>query len=602
MNVSRRILIGLGLVIFAGTVWLYWPCVHGGFLAWRDDDEYLRQAVRLRGFTWDAVKWAFTETRPYYHPLARLSHVLDYQIWGTNAAGHHATSVVLHALNAALVFGFLWTLLGTVSLTINERFTLALGVVVVFAIHPLQVESVAWMAGRTQLLCTTFGIGCLWAYVVGARRWMVWGLFVLSVLSKPMAISFPFIMLAMDYYPLRRHERLGWRRLLGEKALLLALAVAVAVLTVIAQSREGGRASLKDVRLSQHVFLVFQTLAFYPWKLVWPAHLSPFYPLRADLSLDEWPVLASVLSVAIITALAMSEARRLPAVTAAWGTYLALVLPVCGLTRLGLSIVATRYAYVAMLPLLLLTGGAAVWLWRRSADFVRVAIVGLLAGGLCVLGQQTRCLIPVWHDTETFWRTVRARFPDSTAANRSLVYILLAQGRPGEALECAQRYVETVPELDSAHFDLGTVLARLGRLQDAVVQYEQAARISPNYVEAHVNLGSAYLQMGRTQDAIGQYEQVLRIDPDDAEAHSNLGAILQRMGRLQDAVVEYQRALRSKPDYVEAHFNLGLALEKLGRTPEAIEQYEQALKLQPDFAAARNAMVRLHVTQESPTR
>jgi len=407
-------------------------------------------------------------------------------------------------------------------------------------------------------------------------------------------------MLAMDYYPLRRHERLGWGRLLGEKALLLALAVAVAALTVITQSHEGGRASLKDVRLSQHIFLTFQSLAFYPWKLVWPAHLSPFYPLRTDLSLDQWPVLASVLSVAIITALAVSEARRLPAVTAAWGTYLALVLPVSWADAVGLSTVATRYAYVATLPLLLLTGGAAVWLWRRSAEVVRVAIVGLLAGGLCVLGQQTRCLIPVWHDTETFWRTVCARFPDSTAANRSLVYILLAQGKPGEALECAQRYVEIVPELDSAHFDLGTVLARLGRLQDAVVQYEQAARINPNYVEAHVNLGSAYLQEGRTQDAIGQYEQVLRIDPDDAEAYSNLGAILQRMGRLEDRRRGVSTSLAKQPDYVEAHFNLGLALEKLGRTPEAIEQYGQALKLQPDFAAARNAMVRLHMTQGSP--
>ena len=139
--------------------------------------RYLRQSVRLNGVTWNAVKWAFTTTEPYYHPLPRLSHVLDYQIWGKNAAGHHATSVVLHALNAALVFGFLWTLLGAASLTTGERLAMALGVAVVFAIHPLQAEPVAWMSGRTQLLCTTFGIGCLWAYVAGARRWAVWGLY-----------------------------------------------------------------------------------------------------------------------------------------------------------------------------------------------------------------------------------------------------------------------------------------------------------------------------------------------------------------------------------------------------------------------------------------
>ncbi len=159
MTVSRTKLVGIALVIFAVTVWLFWPSVHNGFLTRMDDDEYLRQAVRLNGLTWNAVRWAFTTTQPYYHPLPRLSHVLDYQIWGKNAAGHHATSIVVHALNAALVFGFLWTLLGAASLTTGERLTMAVCVAVAFAIHPFQAESVAWISGRTQLLCTTFGIG-----------------------------------------------------------------------------------------------------------------------------------------------------------------------------------------------------------------------------------------------------------------------------------------------------------------------------------------------------------------------------------------------------------------------------------------------------------
>jgi len=598
MNVSRIKLVGMALAIFTATIWLYWPCVHGGFLAWRDDDEYLRQAVRLRGFTWDAVKWAFTETRPYYHPLPRLSHVLDYQIWGTNPAGHHATSVVVHALNAALVFGFLWTLLGRTSLATGERLAMALGVAVVFAIHPLQVESVAWMSGRTQLMCTTFGIGSVWAYVAGARRWVVWTLYVGALLCKPMAVSFPFVILALDYFPLRRYEQLGWARLLGEKVILIALGVAMGALTTFTESRAGGlMVSLTDVALSQRLFLMFQSLAFYPWKLIWPAHMSPFYPLRSGLSLDQWSVLLSVLSVVIVTALAVCEARRSPAISVGWGAYVILVLPVSGLTQLGWSTVATRYAYVAMLPLLLLAGGAVVWLWRRSTATVRVALIGLLAVELCVFGFSTRGQIPFWHDSETLWRTVCTQFPDSTAANRSLMRIFMDQGRFTEALEYAQRYVETVPEYDGAHFDLGCVLARLGRRQEAMAQYEQALRINPDYVEAHVDLGNAFLQMGKAQDAIAEYEQALRIDPDHAEAHSNLGAIFQRMGKLQDAVAEYEQALRTKPDYVEAHFNLGLALEKLGRTPEAIEHYQQALKLRPDFAAASNALTRLRAGQ-----
>ena len=177
MSVRRTTFIGLGLAVFAGTLWLHWPSLHGSFLR-VDDVEYLRQSQRWNGLTWNAVKWAFTSTESYYQPLPRLSHVLDYQIWGMNAAGHHATSVVLHALNAALVFGFLWTLLGATSLTNRERLMLAWGVALVFAVHPLQTESVAWMAGRTQLLCTTFLLCGLWTYVANPRQSAVWGWYI----------------------------------------------------------------------------------------------------------------------------------------------------------------------------------------------------------------------------------------------------------------------------------------------------------------------------------------------------------------------------------------------------------------------------------------
>ncbi|MGO9609864.1 MAG: hypothetical protein ACLPT4_09535, partial [Verrucomicrobiia bacterium] len=486
MNVSRTKLVGIALVIFAVTVWLFWPSVHNGFLTRMDDDEYLRQSVRLNGLTWNAVRWAFTTTQPYYHPLPRLSHVLDYQILGKNAAGHHATSIVVHALNAALVFGFLWTLLGAASLTPGERLTMAASVAMVFAIHPFQAESVAWMSGRTQLLCTTFGIGCLWAYVAGARRWVVWGLFVAALLCKPMAVSLPFVMLAIDYYPLRRHEQLGWGRLLREKAALVALGVLAAAVTITTESQSGGvLVPLETISPTQRVLLMFQSLTFYPWRLVCPMHLSPFYPLRLGLSLDQWPVLASVLCVGIVTALAVWGRSRLPALVAGWGAYLALVLPVSGLMQSGMQSVAPRYAYLAMLPLLLLGGGAVVWAWRRSTTVAQVGLVGLLVCELCVFGSLTRRLIPAWHDDETLWRTVLAKFPDSQVANKLILTVLLDQHRTDEALEFAQRYAGLMPQLCQSHCDLGLVLAVLGRLPDAVGEFEEALRLKPDYAEAH---------------------------------------------------------------------------------------------------------------------
>ena len=616
MNVSRIKLLGMGLVIFAVSVWLHWPCVKGEFLD-VDDKEYLEQAVRCNGLTWNAVKWAFTSTEHYYHPLPRLSHVLDYQLWGKSAVGHHATSIVVHALNAALVFGFLWTLLSTVSLTTGERLAMAFGVAVVFGIHPFQVESVAWIAGRTQLLCATFGIGCLWAYAAGARGWLIWGLFVLAVLCKPAAISLPFAMLAIDYFPLRRFEQLGWGRLLWEKAVLVALAAAVGVVPIITGVSQ---LPLETVPLPQRVLQTFQSLMFYPWRLVCPWPLSPFYPWSTSFSLGQWPVLLSVLSVGIITALAVWGRRRLPVLAAAWGAYLAFVLPVSRLMRLGGQ--APRHAYVAMLPLLLVAGGAAVWAWRRSTTVARVALAGLLTCELCVFGIRTRSLIPEWHSEETLRRAVLVRFPDSEFDNRMLALVLLDQGRASEALNYAQRAVEIAPEQDyahmtlglalnrlgrqqdaigefaqelrinpytpQAHYNLGIALAQTGKIEDAIVQYEQALRINPNLVEVHINLGIVLLQEGKLSDAIGHYKQALRIDPDSAEAHLNLGVALEKLGRAQDAIAHYEQALRIKPDYAEAHGSLGSALVQAGRIQEAIPHLEQALRIKPDYAESHS--------------
>jgi tetratricopeptide (TPR) repeat protein len=582
MNVSRIKLVGVSLVIFAATVWLYWPCVHGEFLD-TDDKEYLRQSERWNGLTWNAVTWAFRSTDPYYHPLPRLLHVLDYQLWGKNAAGHHATNIILHALNAALVFGFLWTFLGAVSLTPGERLAMAFGTAVVFAIHPLQTESVAWMSGRTQLLCATFGIGCVWAYVAGGRRWVVWGLFVLALVCKPTAVSLPFAMLAMDYFPLRRYEQSGWGRLLWEKAPMLALAVVAGVVTTIT---EAGLAPWQIAPLSDRVLMTFQSLVFYPWRLVCPIHLSPFYPLHVRPSLGEWKVIVSVFNVGVITALAVWSRRRLPALATAWGAYVAFVLPVSGLTQ-GLGAVAPRHAYVAMMPLLLLASGAGVWVWRRSkSKAAQVALMGLVACELCVFGVRTRDLIPEWHSEETLRRAVLRWFPDSEFDNRMLALALLEEGQANAALPYARRAVEIAPEQSYAHMTLGSVLGRLGRSVEAMAQQEQAFRMNPNPVEAHYNFGAALLELGKAPEAVEQYEQALRLKPDDAEAHFNLGTALMEAGKIQDAIVHFEEALRIKPDYVGAHLNLGAALERLGEPADAIQHFEKALRLRPDDAQA----------------
>ena len=304
--------------------------------------------------------------------------------------------------------------------------------------------------------------------------------------------------------------------------------------------------TVETVTLSQRVQLMFQSLVFYPWKLVWPMRLSPFYPLRVGLSLDRLWVFLSVLCVCVITVLAVRERRRLPALAAGWGAYVVQVLPVSGLMQRGPLAVALRYAYMAILPLLLVVGGAVVWAWRRSKTVAHVAFIGCFGCAVWAFGLRTRSLIPDWHDDITFWRAVVAQFPESEA-NWALAGTLLGRGRTREALEYAQRAVEITPQLYMAHNTLGRVLARLGRLQDAVKQYQQALQLKPDDVETHVNWGNALQDSGHVQEAIAQYELAVRLKPDSAEVHITLGIALLMQGRVAEATDIWRKHCGSIP-------------------------------------------------------
>ncbi|HTS16448.1 MAG TPA: tetratricopeptide repeat protein [Verrucomicrobiae bacterium] len=577
----------MALAVFAGTMWLHWPSVRGGFLSRMDDDEYLHQSIRWNGLTWGAVKWAFTTTEPYYHPLPRLSHVVDYQIWGRNAAGHHATSVVLHALNAALVFGFLWTLLGATRLGDGERLALALGVSLVFAAHPLQVETVSWISARSQLLSTAFGIGCAWAYCARRSRWTVWALFAAAILSKPTAVSFLFVILAIDYFPLRRLERIGWKRVLGEKVVMIAIAAAISTVTILTESSTGGMIEpLQAVHSLQRVYLTVQSLTFYPWKLVWPTGLSPYYPLGVGFSLQPMWVTVSALAVAGVTIASIWYRKRAPAVVAGWGAYVMMVLPVSGLVQRGWQAAADRYAYAAALPLLLLAGGAIIWLWRRAAIKGRAVLVCVLTGELAFLGTCTRARTLVWRNDETLWRSVQAQYPNSVQASEMLAQTMLNEGRVVEGIDYARRAVDFAPEMAETHMNLGIALTRANRIPEAIEELDRALEIKPDLAAAHHNLALALLQQGRVPEATAHWEQAVKLKPDYAEALCHLGIVLEKSGRFDEAAGRFEQALHIRPDYAEAHYNLGVTLVRVGRVAEAMAEWEEALRLQPDSAEA----------------
>jgi tetratricopeptide (TPR) repeat protein len=281
--------------------------------------------------------------------------------------------------------------------------------------------------------------------------------------------------------------------------------------------------------------------------------------LPSGTALEQWAALLSLAGVVVVTGLVIWDRRRTPAAVAGWTAYVLLVLPVSGLMQTGLSAVAQRYAYLAMAPLLLLAGGAVVWLWRRSPIVMRVGITWLLVGEVCLFGMQTRSLIPVWHDDETLWRSALEEFPDSLVANNAILLVLVAHNRMDEAFTYAQRYLELMPRFANSHNNLGFILAAMGRISEARDEYERALQLKPDYPEAHNNLANTLAQLGKMDEAMQQYELALRI----------------------------------KPKYVDAHLGMGSTLFLLGRRDEAIRQYEQALALNPDLAIASNMLARL---------
>ncbi len=542
MNRRAGIVVALALAVVAVTVWVHAPCCRNQFIDW-DDDQYLALAEQHTPLSPATVRWAFTTAVPfYYHPLAWLSHVTDCQVWGLNPWGHHLTSLVLHGLNTALVFVFVWMLGAWVpSWNWKERLAAAAGVALVFGIHPLQVESVAWVAERKNVLCGFFFLASLCAYLqaLGSPRhrgwwWAAMGLGVAALLSKPMAMSLAAVMLAMDFYPLRRHETMGWGRLLREKSLLIAACVADAGITFFAQAQSKTVSSLQELGLGERCLVAARGIIFYLWKLVWPAWLLPYYPGGGTVTIFQAEYGVPAVLVALICAVCLWKGKRIPALPAAWGAFLVLILPVSGLFQAGAQAVADRFMYLAMIPLLLLAAGACVWLWNRSSILMRAMLAILLAAEISFFGVRSRQQIPLWHDKTVFWQSVLARFPDSGVANLHYARTLAEQRRFDEAMPYAQQAVAVMPDDALAHAVMGLLYLKTHAYAAAVPALQDALRLKPGFSVAQYNLACAYCRLGALRESYETLAPLLARQPE-------FGQLAGRDSELKD--------LRQSPEY-----------------------------------------------------
>ncbi len=529
------------------SLWGFRPVLKNGFVDW-DDHIYLGELARMGRFSWSSLRWMWTSLEPFYlQPIAWMTHLADYQMWGLNPIGHHATNWILHGVYVALVGALVWLLTGRAgNVRPAERLAMSVLIALVCGIHPLQVESVAWVAARNGLLCSLWMVAALCAYVraVGPsprrpaaaarqrgesgfvhaggedgvlnRRWwrLVLVLDAVALLTKPFAVSLPVLMLAVDYFPLRRYEGRGVWRLVTEKWAVIALSAAASVGAIGARQQLEG---LAENTLTTRLLVAARGVVFYLWKLVWPSWLSPFYPLSDHVSLWSGEFLVPVLFCVGVTIVAVWGWKRMPVLLAAWVSYLALLLPVCGLVQVGGQAVADRYAYLAMVPVLLASLVGVLWIWRRGSAFGKGAFCLGVGAWLIFLGLRTSAQIAVWHDDISLWSAALEHFPNDPHSNYDLGVALLGAHRLEEARAAVERAVtHSDPhaiQLPLAHGTLGVIDLKMHEYKEAVAQLQQAIAADGTLWAARYNLACAYARTGRLADAYDVLEALLAKQP-----------------------------------------------------------------------------------------
>jgi tetratricopeptide (TPR) repeat protein len=596
---DKRTLV-FSLLLFATVLVVYSPVVPNGFLNY-DDDTYITNNQHVRsGVTGQTLKWAFTTfDAANYHPLTWLSHALDCQFFGVNAAAHHEINVLFHAVNAVLLF-----LLFLRSTRFAWR---SLFVAALFALHPLNVESVAWAAERKNVLSMLFLLLALHAYVWYARRpalsryALIFLLFALALLSKPQVITFPFLLFLLDYWPLDRLKTVpsengseptvrtspmvstGW--LVLEKIPLLLLSLASALVTMKAQQAGGAVQSLTQYSPLLRLETAIIAYASYLGKAFWPSRLVALYPHPTTLY-PAWPVGFASLFLALVTAVILRAPRK-RYLLVGWLCFLGTLVPMLGLVQVGAQAMADRHTYIPLIGIfVMVTWLVADWASDHQLPTTWLAVLALACLG--VLGTLTYRQINYWHDTEHFWTRTLALTENNYVAHDSLGDFLSSQGRNEEAAVQFRAALAIRPDDLPANLNLGTYEHGRGKLQAAIERYQFVALHAGDIglrATAYGNLGSAYRQLGDYALAKEYFDNALQLEPNRTMAMIGLGLVAQKEGDLPEAVKQYSHAMAMEPTDV-GYLLLAQALEQEGHPNDAAALRERVAKLSPDLAAA----------------
>lgn len=618
---SAHVLAGwlLPALIALATVVPFLPVFRNDFVEW-DDFETLIENPHYRGFAWPQLSWMWTTFHMgHFQPLSWLTFALDYLIWGMNPVGYHLTNLVLHAINAMLFFVLARRLLLEAFPVATEAQPRMLDVsaaaaALLFAIHPLRVESVTWATERRDVLAGLFFLATLYFYLTAyktaapARRRtrlaLALAAYFLSLTAKATAITLPAILLLLDVYPLRRlsgHWR-SWfaadaRKILWEKTPFLVLAVLFAAVAIWAQQSAGALRPAQQYFLSYRLGQAAYGIIFYVWKSLLPIALSPLYELPNDFHL--WtPLFVLFGAVAITITIGLFALRqRWPAGIACWIYYLVMLAPVLGFAQSGPQLVADRYSYLSCMSLALLAAGTLFYVLRdgnharsRLARVSGAVAVTAIFGFAALTWRQTG----YWRNTETLWTRALGVDPNSSFAHYNLARYIARQGRYQEAVLHYQRALAIRPADADTLNNLGLLVARNGELDRASEFFTAAVKVDPGYGKAFFNMARILARQGRLDEAIQNYRQALKLNPDESEILIGIGDALIRRGQLEEGTGYLQKAVALHPELADAHVVLARALVGLGNKTEAEKHYQEAVRLlkaqnsmTPSAAAAR---------------
>jgi protein O-mannosyl-transferase len=584
-------------LLTAATLIVYSQVRHFEFLNHDDDTDVVKNYQVSRGITLEGIKWALVSGEECnWMPLTRISHMVDVELFGMRGGWHHVSNLLLHVVATLLLFAFLHGATGA-------RWRSAF-VAFLFALHPLHVESVAWVAERKDVLSAALWFLTLLAYVryarhSAARPYLVTlFFFCLASMAKPMMVTLPFVLLLLDFWPLRRlaaplaptsgdepiaKSPIPWNKAVYEKIPFFAVSVVASMVTYRAQQSGG---CVKELG-TYPIFLRMENAAIsylaYIGKMFRPANLAVFYPYPH--SIPWWQACAAVALVIAISLLALRGLRKFPYIATGWFWYVGTLVPVIGLIQVGDQARADRYMYIPMTGLTIaLAWGAAAVLKKWPRALASLAVTACVAAAAV-----TSVQAQYWKDSQALFQHALDVTDENYVAHNSLGTYLLSIGQVTQATSHLTAAVRINPGSFRAQTNLGLALMNTpGELPEATNHLQTAVRINPYFPEAQNNLGMALLDApGRLPEAITHFQAALRLRPNYAEAHSNLASALLRIpGRRPEAISHYQAALRASPDSAEVHFNLGVVLSDMPETlPEAISHLEAAIRINPDADA-----------------